>query len=231
MVVAPARHQKTPVKKTASRARAKKVAEPNLWQRHERDFSIVALFVVGLFVGLADVHTLGPVGRQISRGLSDALGVGRFGLAIILLVLGVVLVSGRVEFDQTRAVWGGAFALVTVCGLADLAGGRLGIHATIHALGDAGGWLGVGTGGALASWIGVAGSTIVLLALFVVAIIVVTGVGLRGLLVGIGTGLAATGRLFARWWTVRPRRDEESFERCRDHADPTGPRAPRCVRT
>ncbi|MGA2122801.1 MAG: DNA translocase FtsK [Acidimicrobiales bacterium] len=186
------------------------MAEPNLWQRHERDFSIVALFVVGLFVGLADVHALGPVGHQISRGLSDALGVGRFGLAIILLVLGVVLVSGKVEFDQTRAVWGGVFALVTVCGLADLAGGKPGIHATTHALALSGGWLGVGTGGALASWIGVAGSTIVLIALFVVAVIVVTGVGLRGLLVGIGTGLAATGRLLARWWMVHPRREEES---------------------
>ncbi len=210
MVVAPARHQKTPVKKTVSRARAKSVAEPNLWQRHERDFSIVALFVVGLFVGLADVHALGPVGRQISRGLSDALGVGRFGLAIILLVLGVVLVSGKVEFDQTRAVWGGVFALVTVCGMADLAGGKPGIHATTHALAQSGGWLGVGTGGALASWIGAAGSTIVLIALFVVAVIVVTGVGLRGLLVGIGTGVAATGRLLGRWWVVRPRRDDEA---------------------
>ncbi len=150
------------------------------------------------------------MGRQIARGLSDALGVGRFGLAIILLVLGVVLVSGTVEFDRTRAVWGGVFALVTVCGLADLAGGRPGIHETTYALGRSGGWLGVVTGGALASWIGVAGSTIVLIALFVVAVIVITGVGLRGLLVGIGTGFAASGRLLARWWVVRPRRDEES---------------------
>ncbi len=110
----------------------------------------------------------------------------------------MVLVSGKVEFDQTRAVWGGAFALVTVCGLADLAGGRLGIHATIHALGDAGGWLGVGTGGALASWIGVAGSTIVLLALFVVAIIVVTGVGLRGLLRGNRHRLGGDGSSISR---------------------------------
>ncbi|HTT59924.1 MAG TPA: DNA translocase FtsK [Acidimicrobiales bacterium] len=185
------------------------MAEANLWRRHERDFSIVALFVVGLFVGLADVHALGPVGRQISRGLSDALGVGRFGLAIILLVLGVVLVSGKVEFDQTRAVWGGIFALVTVCGLADLAGGKPGIHATTQALGQSGGWLGVGTGGALASWIGVAGATIVLIAIFVVAVIVVTGVGLRGLVVGAGSGVVATGRLLGRWWTVRARPEAE----------------------
>ncbi|MGH3732577.1 MAG: DNA translocase FtsK 4TM domain-containing protein [Acidimicrobiales bacterium] len=209
MVVVQARHQKKPVKKAATRARAKSKSEPNLWQRHQRDLSIVLLIVVGLFVALADVHALGPVGREIVRGLSDALGVGRFALALILLGLGVSLVWGQVEFDQARVSWGGVFALVAVSGIADLAGDRPGIHATTHALGHAGGWLGVGTGGALASWIGAAGATIVLVALFVIAIIVVTGVGLRSLLLGIGAVLAAIGRLLSRWWTARPRRDEE----------------------
>jgi S-DNA-T family DNA segregation ATPase FtsK/SpoIIIE len=208
--VTPARHQKKPVKKTASRTK-KASAEPTLWERHQRDFSIVALFVVGIFVGLADVHALGPVGRQISRGLSDALGVGRYGLAIILIALGVVLVSGKVDFEPTRVIWGGVFALVTVSGLADLAGGRPGVHASAHVLGQSGGWLGIGTGGALGSWIGVAGATIILLALFVVAVIVVTGVGLRGLVVALGSVFAALGRLLARWWSVRPR-SEERYE-------------------
>jgi S-DNA-T family DNA segregation ATPase FtsK/SpoIIIE len=212
MVVVQARHKKKPVKKTATRSRAKSKSEPNLWQRHQRDLSIVALFVVGLFVALADFHALGPVGHQVARGLSDALGAGRYALAIILLALGVVLVSGKVEFDQARVSWGGVFALVAVSGIADLTGGRPGIHATTHALGHAGGWLGVGTGGALASWIGVAGATIILLALIVVAIIVVTGVGLRGLLLGVGTILAAVGRVLSRWWTARPRRDEDDEE-------------------
>jgi S-DNA-T family DNA segregation ATPase FtsK/SpoIIIE len=212
VVVVQARHKKKPVKKTATRSRAKSKSEPNLWQRHQRDLSIVALFVVGLFVALADFHALGPVGHQVARGLSDALGAGRYALAVILLALGVVLVWGKVEFDQARVSWGGVFALVAVSGIADLTGGRPGIHATTHALGHAGGWLGVGTGGALASWIGVAGATIVLLALIVVAIIVVTGVGLRGLLSGVGVVLAAVGRLLSRWWTARPRRDENDEE-------------------
>jgi S-DNA-T family DNA segregation ATPase FtsK/SpoIIIE len=213
MVVVQARHKKKPVKKTATRSRAKSKSEPNLWQRHQRDLSIVALFVVGLFVALADFHALGPVGHDVARGLSDALGGGRYALALILLALGVVLVSGKVEFDQARVSWGGVFALVAVSGIADLTGGRPGIHATTHALGHAGGWLGVGTGGALASWIGVAGATIILLALIVVAIIVVTGVGLRALLLGVGTMLAAIGRVLSRWWTARPRHDEDDEEK------------------
>ncbi len=204
-----ARHQKKPVKKTATRARAKVKSEPNVWQRHQRDLSIVLLIVVGLFVALADVHALGPVGHQISRALSDALGVGRFALALILLGLGVSLVWGKVEFDQARVSWGGLFAMIGVSGIADLTGGRPGVHATTHVLGHAGGWLGVVTGGALASAIGVAGATIILLALLVIAIIVVTGVGLRGLVTGIGVVLSAIGRALSRWWTARPRREEQ----------------------
>ena len=103
--------------------------EPNLWQRHQRDLSIVALFVVGLFVALADFHALGPVG-QTSRADSPtpwAKGVTPLPSSSCL---GVVLVSGKVEFDQARATWGGVFALVAVSGIADLTGGRPGIHAT-----------------------------------------------------------------------------------------------------
>ena len=212
MVVVQARHQKKPVKKTATRARAKAKSEPNVWQRHQRDLSIVVLIVVGLFVALADVHALGPVGHQISRALSDVLGVGRFALALILLGLGVSLVWGKVEFDQARVSWGGLFAMIGVSGIADLTGGRPGVHATTHVLGHAGGWLGVVTGGALASAIGVAGATIILLALLVVAIIVVTGVGLRGLVTGVGVVLSAIGRTLSRWWTARSRREEQEDE-------------------
>jgi DNA segregation ATPase FtsK/SpoIIIE, S-DNA-T family len=209
MVVVQAKHQKKPVKRAAPRSRAKASAEPNIWQRHQRDLLIVGLFVVGLFVALADVRALGPVGHDISRGLADLLGVGRYALAIILLSLGVALVWGNVELERARAVWGVVLGLVAVSGLADVAGGRPGVHATTSALGRAGGWLGVVTGGELAKWIGVAGAVIVLLALFVVAVIIATAIGLRSLLFGLGTVLRAIGRMLSRWWMVRPQRDEE----------------------
>jgi DNA segregation ATPase FtsK/SpoIIIE, S-DNA-T family len=212
MVVVQAKHQKKPVKKAASRSRAKASDEPNIWQRHERDLLIVGLFVVGLFVALADVRALGPVGHDIARGLSDLLGVGRYALAIILLCLGVALVWGKVELERVRAVWGVVLGLVAVSGLADVAGGRPGVHATTNALGRAGGWLGVVTGGELAKWIGVAGAVIVLLALFVVAVIIATAVGLQSLLFGFGSVLRAIGHVLSRWWMVRPQRDEDDVE-------------------
>jgi S-DNA-T family DNA segregation ATPase FtsK/SpoIIIE len=212
MVVVQAKHQKKPVKKAPPRSRAKSASEPNIWQRHSRDLMIVGLFVVGLFVALADVRALGPAGHDISRALSDVLGVGRYALAIILLGLGVALVWGKVEFDRARSGWGVLLGLVAVSGLADVAGGRPGVHATTSVLGHAGGWLGVVTGGELASGIGDAGAVIVLLALFVVAVIIATAVGLRSLLVGTGAVLRAIGRTIGRWWMVRPQRDNDAFE-------------------
>jgi len=95
-----------------------------VWQRHQRDLWILAIVVVGLFVALADVGALGPVGRAISRALADLLGIGRFALAIVLLALGVALVWGKIEFDRARASWGVVFGLVSISGIADLAGGR-----------------------------------------------------------------------------------------------------------
>jgi S-DNA-T family DNA segregation ATPase FtsK/SpoIIIE len=208
--VVQAKHQKKPVKKAAPRSRAKAASdEPNIWQRHQRDLLIIGLIVVGLFVALADLHALGPFGHAIARALSDVLGVGRYALAVILLGLGIALLWGKVELDRARASWGVVLGLVAVSGLADIAGGRPGVHATTGVLGHAGGWLGVVTGGALSSGTGVAGAVIILLALFVVAMMIATAVGLRTLLVGCGVALRAIGRTLANWWVARPRHDDE----------------------
>jgi S-DNA-T family DNA segregation ATPase FtsK/SpoIIIE len=176
-----------------------------VWQRHQRDLWIVAIVVVGLFVALADVGALGPVGRAISRALADLLGIGRFALAIVLLALGVALVWGKIEFDRARASWGVVFGLVSISGIADLAGGRPGLHATSKVLGHDGGWLGVAIGGGLSKGLGVAGAVVVLLAILVIATVVTTGVGLRALLAGVGTFLRGLGRLLTRWWMSRPK--------------------------
>jgi DNA segregation ATPase FtsK/SpoIIIE, S-DNA-T family len=207
--VVQAKHQKKPVKKPAPRSRAKAAsAEPNIWQRHQRDLFIIGFVVVGLFVALADLHALGPFGHAIARALSDVLGVGRYALAVILLGLGIALLWGKVELDRARAAWAVVLGLVAVSGLADVVGGRPGVHATTGVLGHAGGWLGVVTGGALASATGVAGAVIILLALFVVAMMIATAIGLRTLLVGCGVVLRAIGRTLATWWVARPRRED-----------------------
>ncbi len=225
MVVTAARHQKKPVKKPSRASSPKKAAKPeNLtpWQRHERDIWIVVLVVVGLLAALAEAGLLGPVGRAISEALKLLFGVGRFFLPPLLVALGVALVWGKVEVERSRFAWGLALGLVSVCGLGDLAGGRPGVHATVAALGHGGGWIGVLVGGGLHRALGVGGAVVVLLALLVVAIMIVTGIGLRALVAGTVAFVRALARLFSKWWTARPMNARDESE---EHVEPEAPRS------
>jgi len=205
MVVARARPSKTPVKKAAKRASPP--ARKSLWQRHARDLWIVVLVVVGLFVALAEGHALGPLGRAISRGLSQLFGVGRFALPVLLIGLGALFVVVKVEVDRPRIVWSLTLGLVGLSGLADLNAGRLSLHATTGQLAHGGGWLGVLVGGSLAKVIGVAGAVVVLLALLVVMVMIATSIGLHALASGSIRATRWLLRSVARWWSLRPMRD------------------------
>jgi S-DNA-T family DNA segregation ATPase FtsK/SpoIIIE len=144
--------------------------------------------------------------------LADLLGVGRYALAVILLALGAGMVWGKFEFEKSRVGWGVVLGLISVSGIADLAKGRPGIHATTKVLGHGGGWLGVAVGGGLAKGIGVAGATVVFIAVFVIATMIATSFGLRALLFGTGAFIRAIGRVLSRWWTSRPQRRERYDE-------------------
>jgi S-DNA-T family DNA segregation ATPase FtsK/SpoIIIE len=204
MVVAQAHHQKKPVKKT-TKASSRAAANSNTWQRHASDLWIVLLFVVGLFIALAEVGALGPVGHGISRVLALAFGVGRFALPVMFLGLGVALVVGKIEVNWPRLSWGIALGMVGFCGIGDLFGGHPRLHATTKALAHAGGWLGVAVGGSLHRAVGIGGALVVLLALLVIAVMVSSGTGLRALYRGTVDFLRAFGSHVAHWWSVRPK--------------------------
>ena len=167
------------------------------------------LIVIGAFALLAEGGALGPVGRAISKGLAIALGVGRFALPIMLVGLGVALVVGRIDVDRNRVSWGIMLGLISICGIGDLAGHRPNIHATTKAFAHAGGWLGAAVGGGLDKVIGIAGATVVLLALLLVALMVSTGIGLRALYQGIVTTVRFVGSHVAHWWSARERPERE----------------------
>ncbi len=215
MVVAQARHQKKPVKRAA-----KASAEPSVWQRHAGDLWIVLLMVVGLFVTLAEVGALGPVGRAIAKALSLAFGVGRFALPVMLLGLGGALIVGRIEVDWPRLGWGITLGLVGVCGIGHLVGGQPTLHAKAKALAHGGGWLGSIVGGGLDKAIGIAGALVVLIALLIVATMVSTGIGLRALFAASVALARAVGSRLAKWWSMRPR-DGEGDDAAESAAEPT----------
>ena len=206
MVVAQARHQKKPVKRTQKSA-AKPSSEPNLFTRHARDLFIVAIIVVGCFALLAEMGALGPVGRVVSDALALTFGVARFALPFMCIGFGVALIMDRLDLERSRLAWGIGLVLVGLCGLAHLWGGRPHLHAGRTALQHAGGWLGVLVGGGLASALGVAGAIVVLLALLVVAIILGTGIGLRALATGAMNAAKGLGSAFASWWGPKSESD------------------------
>ena len=205
MVVAQARHQKKPVKRSANAKSG--ASEPNVVQRHARDLLLVALIVVGCFALLAEMGALGPVGRVVSDALALTFGVARFALPFMCIGFGVALIMDRLDLERSRLAWGIGLVLVGLCGLAHLWGGRPHLHAGRTALQHAGGWLGVLVGGGLASALGVAGAIVVLLALLVVAIILGTGIGLRALATGAMNAAKGLGSAFASWWGPKSESD------------------------
>ena len=165
------------------------------------------LVVVGLFVALAEGHALGPLGRAISKGLAQLLGVGRFALPVLLIGLGALFVVVKVDVDRPRVFWSLTLGLVGLSGLADLNAGRPSLHATTAQLAHGGGWLGVLVGGSLANVIGVAGAVVVLLALLVVMVMIASSIGLHALASGSIRATRWLLRNVARWWSSRPMRD------------------------
>ncbi len=162
------------------------------------------MILAGLLVLLAEIDSLGVVGRGVNEGLKLAFGTGRIAIPILLVGLGVVLVTGRVEIERARFLWSISLALVAVSGLGDIARGRPSMHASVAQLGRAGGWLGIGVGGTLARFIGPGGTVAALLAMLIIAVMIGTAVGLRTLVTTTGAVLSYLGRLFAKWWSARP---------------------------
>jgi len=215
MVVSPPQHQKKSTTKSASRAPARKTAPgaaPSVWRRHERDLWIVLLVVAGLFCLLADAEALGPVGHVVLDAFKLVLGVGRLVLPVLFIGSAVALLWNKIELDRNRFIWGIALCLVSICGIGDLAGGRPGLHAGVKLLGHAGGWLGVVVGGGLYRTIGLGGAIVVLVALLIVALMVLTGFGLRALGGATARFFRVTFGALAKWWTARPKATAEDRE-------------------
>ncbi len=226
--MSPAPHQKKSTTKSASRSSARKnppAVAPSLWRRHERDLWIVLLVVAGLFCLLADAQALGPVGHVVLDAFKLVLGVGRLVLPVLLIGSAVALLWNKIEADRNRFLWGIALTLVSVCGIGHLVGGRPGLHAGVKLLGHAGGWLGVLVGGGLYKTIGLGGAIVVLVALLIVAMMVITGFGLRALAGATARCLRALAHVFARWWTARPKAkfqpQDDTAPPARTNAHPT----------
>ncbi len=170
-----------------------------MWTRHRRDL----LGLVAILGGLLSAASLwfgaaGALGMAFNSALAASVGLLRFLMPIALVGLGVALLrqpnqispkkqTGKNEDSDeqqlldargelpARIVVGGVLLLVSLDGLLHVLRGRPGLDNTIDELGAAGGVLGLGVGGVLYSVAALAGSVLILTLVGLFGVIVLTG--------------------------------------------------------
>jgi DNA segregation ATPase FtsK/SpoIIIE, S-DNA-T family len=154
---------------------------------HSTDLWGLGLATLGLLAAIAIFgDSLGPAGHGLRVAAGDLFGTGRFALPPAFLAAGILLVAGRsTEREPIRAGVGLALAVWAISGLAAAAGGSPGLGASEHELAGAGGLLGAVACDPLRAGLGTPGASVVLLAVLGVALVVLTGVGLRTAAVGV----------------------------------------------
>ena len=178
---------------------------------HASDLWGVALVTVGVLAALAFyADSLNPAGHYARLAVGDLLGWGRFLVPPVALGVGLLLLIGhrhdtdaRSAPEPARAVIGASLILLAAAGLAALAGGSPPLRASTGALSSAGGWVGALVGNPLRAAIGGFGAATVLVALLVVALVLLTGVSVRG---------AAGGFMGAARWAVATARGGPAVE-------------------
>ncbi len=139
------------------------------------------LLAISLYAG-----SLGPAGVLSRHYLGVLMGITRFALPPLFLIVAVYIVlparllNGRVVKDLPWQTGASVVVMGCLSGLADIAGGLPGI--SVHPAGkllEAGGWVGVGIGGVLNAGIGSVGAVIVLVALGLFSLLIITGITLR----------------------------------------------------
>ncbi|HEV3131248.1 MAG TPA: DNA translocase FtsK 4TM domain-containing protein [Acidimicrobiales bacterium] len=193
---------------------------------HAADLWGVVLVTAGVLAAVAFyANSLGPAGHDVRLALGDVLGWGRFLVPPVAIAVGILLIVGRREGEEearstpepARAVIGASLTLLSVAGLASLAGGSPRFGASTTSLSSAGGWVGALIGNPLRSALGGFGAATVLMAMLVAAMVLFTGVSVSS---AVGAAVRAT-----RWSAAlarggSPSEDEAEDE---DEDEPTDP--------
>ena len=127
------------------------------------DASGLLLLLAGVLLALG-IHfgALGPAGRAIEHSGGRLVGWGEDVIPASLLVGGALLVAKRSRWGLLGTLGSAALLALAAAGLADLAGGTPSVSATAARLGGAGGLVGSGVGGGLATVLGVGGAGVLL---------------------------------------------------------------------
>jgi S-DNA-T family DNA segregation ATPase FtsK/SpoIIIE len=169
------------------------------WRRalegHEDDLVGLGLLVLAVLTGLAVYGDVaGPVGRWVDEALGSFLGLGRFAVPPLLVIVGVALVVDRRSDERARLALGTTAAAVAVLGLCHLAWGPDEVPGRAEEVTEAGGWVGAVVAQPLRAVVGTAGAAVVLGGVLVAGLLVVTRASLRGVAHRTAKGVSAAGR-------------------------------------
>ncbi len=155
-------------------------------------------------------HSLGPVGHGVERGLATVLGWARIILPLVCAGAGAILLIERGRPDPLRTGIGSALGLIAVCGFAELVKGSPQISS--HKVQRAGGWIGALVGRPLHLGIGSVGAGVVFVAIFIVAVLIATGVSLASFGRAIRVATLAVGHTLGSWWKGAPFVEDDAEE-------------------
>ncbi len=157
---------------------------------HGADLWGLILIAVGLFASLATYAEMaGPLGRLYDGFFGWLIGLVRAWIPVGLIGFGIVLVRGKAddpspEGDRQltmRFAVGAVLTVVAVSGLLHVYRGRPNLEAGVHALSNAGGILGLATGGVLLKVAAFWGAVLVLGTIAIVAFLVMSGITVRSI--------------------------------------------------
>ena len=146
----------------------------------EDEFIGIGFIVVGVLLGLGIYFNLaGPLGRGIETLIGWFTGLGRYIVPVALVAIGVALVRKGRSGSRFRLGIGWGLASLSILGLLHVVRGPEKIMSDFDTLGRAGGWLGALVGEPLRSLAGDAGAIVILSAVFLGAVLLLTGGSLK----------------------------------------------------
>ncbi len=181
---------------TAATGRGRRRPEPVVGRQHE--MAGVIFVGVGLLLALALYADLaGPLGRGLSTLLAIFIGLGRYAVPVVLVVMGVALIRRGQSASPKRLAIGWALVAGCVLGMLHVLKGPDGFS-PVDEIRDAGGYIGAVLAEPLQSLVASAGAIVVALALGIGGLLLITQTSLRSMAANTGSGVAAVARPVGR---------------------------------
>jgi len=167
-VKTPPKGQRRPTSRADSAAR-------EVVRGREVEFWGVGLISLGILLVLSMyIQKAGPLGDAIDTTCGWLFGLGRFGLPVVVVGIGVAMVRRRSIEHRLRLTIGWTIVVLAVLGLLHIINGDNKIVATVDAMAQSGGWFGAVIGEPLRSTLGWAGALVVLGAVALGGIMLIT---------------------------------------------------------